>query len=350
MDKVKNYESKAKARCRRIMTEWRGIVHNISLEFPSIFAKSTKEAFKTGIETRETYIVPIECIPERRPLVAEQLSKLTDNYCEIVGVKAHAVKLENYLDKGDKIDYMPYDICGNFTAQLARWFYLYQEYFADGMRFPITLQVGNKRSQVSVFEAVEYATDDKYFAFVERFLSNTEFYFADGMLSKTAMESLYSQIYLLNCSMPSKELEFKSVNIYSNADEVEREEGQIGKLAETMVLLDIEVKDRHLRQNGIGSLRSILSVYNEMAKRENIVLEHRVRKSKAKKENKPMKLYNPPRFKNAHEIARQLEIYGNYKSINDVPQGKQSWITIHAKQNGLCPVICLKKITDRLQR
>ena len=65
------------------------------------------------------------------------------------------------------------------------------------MRFPITLQIGNKRSTVSVFDAIEKATDGKYYAVVEKLLSKTEFNFADGMLTKTAMESLYSQIYLL---------------------------------------------------------------------------------------------------------------------------------------------------------
>jgi len=267
--------------------------------------------------------MPVEMIPDRRPLVSDALAKLTDNFCEPIGVKAHSVKLEKYLDKGEKIDYMPFDICGNFTAWLARWFYLYQEYFANEMRFPITLQIGNKRSQVSVFKAVENATDGEYYNIVEKILrkQNTELYFSNGMPTKTAMESLYSQIYLLYCSMPNKDLIFKSLNIYNNSEIVERQDRQRGKLAEDMVLIDIEVKDRENPKNAIGHLRSILNCYNEMTKGENVELKHRERKTKKKTNKTPRVVYVK-----MSDIAK-------YKTYDNIPTAIKALITKQAIKN-----------------
>jgi len=352
MDKTENYESKAKDRFnRQIATEFRGKVSNISLCFPSVKAKDTNLSFETGVYSKDTYLLPVEMMPQRRPIVEKQLLKLTENFSDVIGVKAHSIKLEKYLDKGEQIDYMPFDICGNYTMQLARWFFLYQDYFAQNMRFPITIQAGNKRAFSYVFNAVLLATKGKYFDFVDKLLAKTEFHFANGRPSQTAMESIYSQIYLIYCSMPNKILEFKSLNIYNNSEKVKRAEGQRGKLAENMVLLDIEVKDRKCRNKiAFGKLKKIVKCYNDTSTKEKIELKHRVRKNKAKEKiKKPMRIYNPPRFKNANEIAKALNIYGQWESMDEVPQPKQSWIKIHAKQNGLDPITCYNKIMQRLE-
>jgi hypothetical protein len=289
MDNVSKYKSDAKARFNRnIATEWRGKVYNISPCLPSELAIDTQLCFQTGIYSKETYLMPIEMVPYRRPIVDAQVSKLTDNYCDVIGVKVHAIKLEKYLDlekEGEQIDYFPLDICGNIHMQLVRWFFLYQEYFADEMRFPITMQALNKRDGYN-FDAVNQATNGKYYDFIDKLTKQqaTEFHFANGMPTPTTMESIYSQLYLIYCSMPDKELLFKSVNVYNNADEVEREEGQKGKLAEDMVLVDVEVKDNEYRNCTLGKLKKVVNCYNKLRpKGEPVILAHKTRKKREKK-------------------------------------------------------------------
>ena len=55
-------------------------------------------------------------------------------------------------------------------------------------------------------------------------------------------------------------------------------------------------------------------------------------------------------IKTANDIARKLEIYGNYKSLSDLLGAKKAWITIYANQNGLDSDKVLKKIGNRLKK
>jgi hypothetical protein len=359
MDKAANYHSKAKDFVRTIATEKIGNPAKFSIVFASVDALSTKQNFKTGNFINKSKLIPVEQEPLIRPLVDKVMGQLTKNTVPALACSAHSIPLEKHLDikKGEKLDYTFYDICGNETVRIARWFYLYQEYLENGMRLPMTIQVGSKRGFGYSYDAVNNATNGNFNSFVHNLLrkQGTEITLLSSSISPAAWESLYAQIYLIYCSMPSKEIEFKSIHIYNNADIVDREEGQIGKLAEDMAMIDMVIHDREELDTVILSkLKKIVNCYNELISdnTEIIELKHRVRKSKAKKmrEKKPMKIYNPPRFVNAHEIARHLGIYGNYKSMDDVPQGKQSWIKIHAKQNSLDPIVCFNKIKQRLSR
>ena len=358
-DKIENYHSKAKRKVRTIATEKTGEPSRFAITFPSVEANSTKQNFKTRNFVNKTKLIPVEQCPDIRPDVDAAVARLTDNAVPALACKAHSVPLEKYLDlkKGEKLDYTFFDICGNETVKIARWFFLYQEYLENGMRLPMTIQVESKRGFGYNYDAINNATNGNHTSFVHNLLrkQGTEITLLSSSISPEAWDSLYAQVYLIYCSMPNKEIEFKTIHVYNNSDICEREEGQIGKLAEEMAMIDMVIKDREeLDTTILSKLKKVVNAYNELisTNSEKVELKHRVRKTskKAKKAKKPMKIYNPPRFKNAHEIARHLGIYGNFKSINDVPQGKQSWIKIHAKQNGLCPDICFKKVSQRLAR
>jgi hypothetical protein len=85
-----------------------------------------------------------------------------------------------------------------------------------------------------------------------------------------------------------------------------------------MVLLDIEVKDRNMRQNGIGSLRSILSAYNKTTKGENVELKHRVRKTKSKQKR---------------VVLVEMSEIAKYKIYDNIPPHIKAKITRQAEMN-----------------
>ena len=359
MDKTGNYESKSKAEFnRRILTENFGKTYKVAVSFPSVEAKDLHENFETGNYNKGTKVLAIEKLKSRRADVEKQIKKRTNNF-KILPKDAHKVNLKDSLKKTEKVDYMGYDICGNFTAQIAGWFYRSQNHFENGMRLGMTLKVDNKRKS-QVFDSILEATDDKYFDRVDNYIKADTTYQKMSLPTTTMIESIYSQLYLLIQSMPYKELDIKRIFIYKNYDK--------SNMAEYMMTLDIYVyddmrKEKHSRNiRKENQLIKIINLYNGKVKSDvsKVSLFETVKKTKkvkkvkkvkkTKKTKKAMKIYNPPRFKNAHEIAKSLGIYGTYKSITEVPKGKVSWIKIHAQQNSLCPKTCLTKITNRLQR
>ena len=110
--------------------------------------------------------------------------------------------------------------------------------------------------------------------------------------------------------MPSKEIEFKSIHIYNNSDVVDREDGQTGKLAEEMAMIDMVINDRkELDTVILSKLKKIVKYYNELISNnsEKVELKHRLRKGrgKAKKTNKPQ---NKVAFVDMFNIKTQTDL------------------------------------------
>ena len=360
MDNTNNYKSQAKDECRSIATELRGKPSKFSICFPSEFALDTKQNFKTGNYDKKSRLIPVECQANRRPTVDAQVAKLTKNAVPALACTAHAVPLEKYLDlsKGEKLDYTFYDICGNVTAKIARWFFLYQPYFADGFRLPFTMQATSTQFKGLNYKAVEQATDGEFFDFVHKFLrkQGVVMNLKSSSLSLDKWKSIYAQIYMLICSMPNKDIEFKSFYVYNNGDIVEKK-GR-GSHANDMVFLDIVVKDRETRNKAIfGKLKKIVNVYNSLInkKSEPVELKHRVRKNAAKPKlgrPKKAKAKKTPKLKinNAYQLARQLGIFGKVTCLSQLKPQQRSHIKIQAKRHGLDADKVVTKIQKRLER
>jgi len=288
-DKIENYHSKAKKTVRTIATKKIDKPSKRAIVFPSVEANSTKQNFKTGNFTNKSFLIPVEQNPDIRDEVDLVVAELTKNTVSALACKAHSVPLEKYLDlkKGEKLDYTFFDICGNETVKIARWFYLYQEYLENGMRLPMTIQVESKRGFGYNYDAVNNATNGNHNTFVHNLLrkQGTEITLLSSSISPAAWDSLFAQIYLIYCSMPNKEIEFKSINVYNNSDICEREEGQIGKLAEEMAMIDMVINDREeLDTTILSKLKKVFKSYNELIcdNSEKVELKHRVRKVRGK--------------------------------------------------------------------
>lgn len=351
-DKTENYGSKAKDLVRTIATKKIGKASKFSMGFPSVEALDTKQNFKTGNYNKSTFFIPIEETNEkpefRRDKVDKQMAKLTKNTVPALACKSHAVKLEKYLDlkKGEKLDYMFYDICGNETVKIARWFFLYQEYLENGMRMPMTIQVESKRGFGYNYEAVNNATKGKHNSFVHNLLrkQGTEITLLSSSISPEAWDSLYAQIYLIYCSMPNKVIDFKTIHVYNNADVIERKKGQIGKLAEDMALIDMVIEDRdELDTVILSKLKKVVNAYNELISNnsEKVELKHRVRKVRGKAKKSQNKVAFMDMFKiktkddlNKTKTVKAIRKYADKKGmkVSDITAGIGRSLTIRARK------------------
>lgn len=235
MDQTKNYKSKAKQQFNRsVATENRGVSYRNVVMFPSTLALDMHEGFENGILTKETNIIAVEKLKRRRPTMIKQLRKRTTNF-QVSKSDAHSLKLRKYLGPGDKIDYMPFDICGNFTAKLAGWFYRNQQYFADGMRMSITLAAINRNQKTH--DLIKEIAGDGCFKIVHKALKHALWTAVGGFTMTEGMrENIATQVFLFLCSMPDKHIQVNSISLYSNKDTKE------GKFTD-MITLDAYVYD-----------------------------------------------------------------------------------------------------------
>lgn len=346
MADIELYESKVKNTYgRTVATEWRGDKYNICFCFPSVEAKDIHAAFESGIINSKTKIIPCEKNPNRRDLVAKQLLTRTNNFTDVIKSPAHKVDLNRVLLSGEKIDYMPFDICGNFTISLAAWFYKNQKHFANGMRLPLTLQVNNKKFVGRDFNTINKITKGKYQNFVHHFCQKNRISHKNSemLLQTTAMqEGIASQLYLLLNCMPDKNIVIRQVNVYRNSD--------ISDKASYMMMVDAIVYDiKNRNKIALGNFRKVVEGFNLKAKKQDklILEEKKTKVSKTAKVLKRNKIDNVS-FKNPYEIARHMGIFGTYAKYQDIPKSKRAWIKINATKAGLNPDLAVQKISNRM--
>jgi len=272
-DKTKIYRSKQKQQfCRLHSTENRGKSYHTAFGFPSTMALDFRAAFNNGILTKDANIIAVERVKSRRGTVKRQLNKLTANY-QIAGTDAERVKLSKYLEVGDQIDYMPYDICGNFTARIAGWFFRNQKRFEDGMRMSITLTAINRK--LETYNEIKAVVGDKYRKVVSKALKNAVFSGVGGFsLTSDMRDHIAAQVFLLLCSMPDKQVEINRVSIYANTE--------VSSMAKHMVVLDTYVHDAEHDVRSSNTLFRIVHRYNhKVCDAYQVALKPKVKKAKA---------------------------------------------------------------------
>jgi hypothetical protein len=257
MDKTNNYKSKKKdAIGRAPATEHRGETYEVIGCLPSTTAIDVKQTYENGNTTKTSKLVAFEKVKGRRKKVAAQLKKHTNNF-EIVPNDVCDSDLVKYLAKGEKMDLFLFDICGNYEPKLGGWFCRSQKHFANGMRFPMTIQIDNKRQHQS-FDSIVEATNGCYHKKTLKILKEmkTSFYYDEGIIpSDTMLESMLSQIFLAIQSMPRKKLDIRQINIYRNSDK--------DKHAKYMMVLDAYLFDAKLDIRKENMLKKIFNVYNK---------------------------------------------------------------------------------------
>lgn len=319
MDRTKNYKSRAKQQfSRSVATENRGVSYFNVVLFPSTLALDMHEGFENGILTKKTNIIAVERVRSRRPTMIKQLRKRTRNF-QVAKSNAHALNLRKYL-KGEKVDYMPFDICGNFTAKLAGWFYRNQPYFADGMRMSITLAAINRNTKTH--NLIKKITDNNCFNFVHKALKSALWTAVGGfLLTEEMRENIATQVFLFLCSMPDKHIQVNSISLYSNKG-IKK-----GKFTD-MITLDANIYDSPFKnkyRQGIAS--KVFSLYNEDACYASKV----VFADKKKKVKKARKIRTPREItladKHQELISTLIENGVKHKGIVWITAGQSSLMT-----------------------
>ena len=337
MDKTRNYKSRQKQQFNRSMsTENRGKVYRNVVCFPSTLALDVHEGFENGILTEDTNIIAVEKVRTRRPAMVRQLKKRTSNF-QVAKSDAFRLKLAKYL-KGEKVDYMPFDICGNFTAQLAGWFFRNQPHFANGMRMSLTLAAINRKKKVT--DLIKEIAGDSIFKYVHKALKNALWSSVGGFLITEEMrENIATQVFLFLCSMPDKHIEVNSISLYSNKGKKK------GKFTD-MVAIDADVYDSPFRNKyRMGVASKVFHLYNEDACDASKVVYAdkipKVKKVRVKKSDMPLTTADKQKML----VAEIIESGVNNKGVAWITSGKKAALTRYCNKLGKDPV----KVTSSIR-
>jgi len=236
---------------RGFAVENRGEIYNIIGLLTSDNPKGDlAQGQTTKIFPKTAKVFGIEGIKKRRDKVAKFLKKQAKN-STFIGKMLHSIDFGKYLDDEERLEYLGCDMCGNLTVQTAASFYINQEHFADGMRFPVTIKAVDRKDNVQ--RAIERVERMDYIKQLEKWFKDTPFTIPFGM-SQDLKRNMYTQIYLLIHSMPSKDFIINRIIAYRNSD--------ISSHASYMVFLDIELRDIEVDVRRRNRFERIINVYN----------------------------------------------------------------------------------------
>ena len=306
----------------------------VALYFPGHTSKDLKGALAKGIIDKKTFLIIVEGdknLTQRKKNLKSIKTFLTKNKLTNVYIhrsRVHTLHLDRILN-GRKIQLLFFDICGNYTSEIANWFHKYQECFAHNMRLPMTLAIhprGKRKNKdtVEFFRAVKKAAPatlrDLGLHNVNNSLLDSE-----GM-SNTVLSDTIMALKAIYYSFSQRVVNVKWIGPY--------------RFNRTnMMSLDIR----------IGGAKEEDTTFEDIA----LVYDKKVCPAKQlRKTRKTRKTYTrkPILLKNANDIARHMGIYGSVESIYDMPRAKQSWISINANSINLDPDKVKTKIEKRLQK
>jgi hypothetical protein len=186
----------------------------------------------------------------------KQVKKFLDKHHKdvtFIPKRLEVIKFGDYCEPSE-MDYLGCDMCGNITAPLAANLYRNQQYFADGIRWPMTIKLINRKNGAAKAAAEVLAGSIRYQVedYVNKVLKGVRFETHFDM-SKDLKRHLYHQLYLLFMSMPSKEFVFHQIIIYRNED--------VSKHASYMAFLDFELYDASKNVQRFNILKKILARY-----------------------------------------------------------------------------------------
>ena len=193
--------------------------------------------------------------------------------------KLHDVKLARFIENG-KLDYFFCDLCGNFTAKNAWWFYKHSNHFSDGCRLPLTIQVLNrKKSWQKAVLSVTENSKKHLLPEVRKMMDMTQDtgFFA---LSDKLTLNLITQLNALYLSMPDKRIELRSITIYKNSD--------INYLAKEMAYFDIILYNQKFDRLRYGKFLNCIKNYQRTT--STVIIPKRKRR-KRKHMQKPLETY-----------------------------------------------------------
>ncbi len=304
----------------------------VGLYFPSHSCNDLKRALKEGVITKKTFLIIVEddrVLSERKRNLKSIRSFLTRNKLTNVHIhssRVHTLNLKKVLT-GRKIDLLFFDICGNYTAEIANWFNKNQEHFACSMLLPMTIAIhprGPKNS--GLFAAIE----------------------------KTAVKSL-RELGLDN--VPNDILASENINCLNLLPDIRLTLKAIYYSFSRKNVKFVNIKPYKFSKTNMVNFEVIVMKTKEKEDEmfEAICLEHDKRACPANKLRPVRKIrkkytHKPVTLNTAYDIARHMGIFGTVDTVEDLSRAKQSWITINSKRAGLDPVKVRAKIEKKLQK
>jgi hypothetical protein len=322
----------------------------VAIFFPSDTCMDLRLALKLHRISLTTFLI----IVERNPEVVKEIKK----YLKKVGFKnyiihdhyagVHKLDLKSVL-KGKKVDFMFFDLCGNLKAEIWYWLQQNQDNFTNDASIPMTFALhprgaraktrGRKKDTgrlTSFYFAVNKITDD--FSY-----ETSVFGKKDNLASCGDESSFLLRDFRLTCkaithAFSKRNICIKETYIYRSEDADKKKQSRTN-----MGMFNIRIngtKEEDL------TYKKIISEYDKKVSKGKMLIK--ARKQRTCKNRKNVLKEGDP--KTAYEIARSLDLFGNFKSIIEIPRGKKAHITIKAKKAGLDPQKVMDKIERKLQK
>ncbi len=300
----------------------------VGLYFPSHSCNDLRRAIKLGVITKKTFLIIVEGDrdkSERNRNLKEIRRFLTLNKLYNVHIhssRVHTLNLKKVL-AGRKIDLCFFDICGNYTSEIADWFNKFQECFAHNMSLPMTLAIhprGPKNS--NLFTAVEKVVTD---SLNDLGLGNipNDILGSENINCPNLLPDIRSTIKAIYFTFSRRIVKFKNIKPYKFS---------------TTNMVNFEVM--------IGGSKEEDTTFEDIAVEQSKKACDAVKMRKPKK-TKKQKMKKYISLKSAADIARHMGIDKLTIPVNELPQGQQAWITMNANRAGLDPIKVKEKI-DRM--
>jgi hypothetical protein len=315
----------------------------IALYLPSSKCRDLANAIRLGIINKETLLIIVEGdkdINERKKSLKTIRTFLTRNQLTNVYIhddRIHKLKLEQVLE-GKKIDFMFFDICGNFSAEIANWFHLNQDHFEDDMYLPMTLAIHprgmrqGKSDESKFVNAVNKNTDCTLKTLQLNDIPNN-LLDCEEIQSPNLLRDVRVALKALYFAFSRRNLDISYIRGYRNDDP---------EWHTNMMNLHIKLDGKKVEND---TFENIVKTYDK-----NVSYASQLRRYGRQVNMKIKANVKKVMPKTAYAIARHLEIFGNYSDLMNIPRGKEAWITILAKKAGLCPNETWNKIYRKIER
>jgi hypothetical protein len=323
---VDNRENKDKARLIALRP---AMEVDTALFLPSYSCKDLKISLLNKLITLKTKLIIIEKKAKYVKKIDEFLKKngFKESQYYIHHGQAHGLNLDKVFNSLNikKIDYVFFDICGNLTAQIAKWFNKYQDYFAENCHMPTTLAIHHRKKEFQ-FAVEKIIAKSNIGNEVNEVLTNKNNLLTCNVKKEGLLEAVLFNCQSLYYSFSKRNIKINELFIYKDT-------------RTPMILIDAVIGGNKTKNSTFDEIAIRYS--SKVSPQSSIIEVEKIRKIKVKKDMV---------IKNAYEIARKLGIFGNFESFDEIPRGKRAHITITAKKVNIDPVIANIKIQKRLAK
>ena len=350
-----NWDRPEKGIARDFAIGFDGVAYKSYFCMPSHSCLDLKRGLEQGSIRRTTQVVCVDGNPDNWKKIENFLKKNFKSYIFFKGkIRDFPISKMMQEKKFSKFDFAFFDLCGHLNAHITHWLYKNRECFSDSCRFGMTVAAPDR---IKIWENVVHkaAIDMEYDGELEELLGESINNLAKDVVglpidvdtpkhvirkkhsiyATNVIRSIKASCYAFMIAMNNKNMAINRLYRY-------KESNEDGKRHIEMVFVDFRF-DGVL--DGDDYCIDLLKEFDTKVGYNYQVLRY----GRTKKDRKEYTV-KPVSLKTAYDIARYMGIFGAVESIDELPQGRKSWITINAKRAGLDPEKVMEKIEKRLQK